>query len=196
MKPRVRIYKVHDLDLMCYYFGETSENITFSKLIKRLIREYINGESLSAPSLLKIHNTNYPIKVETTISFLEPEDADIIAFLNNIIPGQRNGFFKNLLRQSIQVEDFIKCYTKGNVCNLHPVSEEKENITILTTKQSRKKDKIPAYNKAQVKDFPMTEEISKTEESLLKVETQGTIAQSDDNDAFDLFGALEKIIER
>lgn len=196
MKPRVRIYKVHDLDLMCYYFGEKSENITFSKLIKRLIREYINGESLSAPSLLEIHNTNYPIKVETTISFLEPEDADIIAFLNNIIPGQRNGFFKNLLRQSIHVEDFIKCYTKGNVCNLHPVSEEKENITILTAKRSRKRSKIPACDKAQVEDFSVAEEVSKTEEPSMEIEAQDVMPQPDDNDAFDLFGALEKIIER
>lgn len=196
MKPRVRIYKVHDLDLMCYYFGEKSENITFSKLIKRLIREYINGENLSAPSLLEIHNMNYPIKVETTICFSEPEDSDIIAFLDNIIPGQRNGFFKNLLRQSIHVEDFIKCYTKGNVCNLHPISEEKENTTILITKQSRKKNKIPACDKVQVEDFSVAEEVSKTEEPLMEIETPNTITQPDDNDAFDLFGALEKIIER
>lgn len=185
MKPRIRIYKIHDYDLMCYYFGKKSENITFAKLIKRLIRDYMNGESLSAPRLLEIERKNFPLKVETNIYFFEPEDADIIAFLNNIIPGQRNGFFKNLLRQSIFTDDLVKCYTKGNMLNLqqnHEIEEPKPHSKSSSSKKRNKAPKPETANRNEVID-------------PIPIEPD-TGYQPENSEAFDLFGAFEKMIER
>lgn len=192
MKARIRIYRVHDYDLMRYYFGKKNGYVTFSGLIKQLVRSRMKGEELKIPRLLIPGTGNFPYRIETTVCFKEDADADIIEWLGNIVPRQRNGFLKNLLRQGMAADDFTGCYMMQEI---RAPSENRVPAENANSGQIKTSDSRPVYKKSVPKQ-EKPETIKKVPYDRPDSDTKETYSEPEADDVFDLFGALEKMIER
>lgn len=211
MEARVRLYKIHDYDLLRYYFSKKEENTPFAKIIKQLLQSYLKGELLKAPRILETVERKFPKKIETTILFSEKSEQEMIDFLNTLAPKQRNSFLRNLLRQGISCKDMVLCYQK-----VESNTKQQEKVHLEDTpKQMNKKNKEDTIISKDV--VPEKKEESFREQNKVENhEEKVSIAQSFSEEStqllseeqnfsdnytqsstsnFDFFGAMKKIID-
>lgn len=101
MNITMRIYRLHDLDLMYLY---KMPGVSIQKIIKVVLKSYvkdrnsINGirERVDIPRI--IHDKNIPQSALIHIYLNEGEDDEVIEWINQVPKGLRNSLLKNILR--------------------------------------------------------------------------------------------------
>lgn len=161
MNITVRLYKLHDYDLIFLY-----KNLRFpvQEAMKKALAAYVRNEpvffdvpveEIKEDSLLKIKNAQFHIKLD------EKEDQDIIQYLSRIKKYYRNSFLKNLLRGYLAGP---AAYVYEAECDIE-VSQKRSDrikdsilgITALKRMKQRKKRKEYVILSAREKElFDMT----------------------------------------
>lgn len=98
----VRIYRMHDLDLMMLLHAS---DIAFGKMVKRILRSYIRGNvyriDVSGHWLSK-EPRDLPNESVCRLSLDEEIDAEIIRLLSLMTDGYKNSFIKHTVRMYIE----------------------------------------------------------------------------------------------
>ena len=97
----MRIYRLHDLDLMYLY---KMPGVSIQKIIKVVLKSYvkdrdnINGirERVNIPRIM--HDKHIPQSALIHIYLNEGEDDEVIEWINQVPKGLRNSLLKNILR--------------------------------------------------------------------------------------------------
>ena len=105
----VRLYKIHDLDLIT--FLETHE-FNFIRALYSALTAFCNGELfvIEVPPT-KTQFTQIKRSYTKVLTLDAEKDAAAIAILDKLAPGYRNNFLKNILRQYLCFplsEEFLK----------------------------------------------------------------------------------------
>ena len=98
----IRLYQRHDMDLIT--FCELYE-VSFARAAYCVLKSFVKGETfvLAIPS--KKMNSDDELKhlYHKKLILDTEKDKDVIALLENVLPGYKNSFIKNLLRQYIRM---------------------------------------------------------------------------------------------
>lgn len=149
MDITVRLYKLHDYDLIYLY-----KNLRYPvrDLMKKALISYVRNSPVSfdfpidnppVDELINVKNSQFHIKLD------EYTEADIIDFLQKLKPFYRNSFLKNLLRYYIsgppvyvylQKPDLEE--TKYKIENLRSDLSEPEGYVLLKRRKKKKEETI------------------------------------------------------
>ena len=169
MNITVRLYKLHDYDLIYLY-----KNLRFpiKDAMKKALFAYVRTEPvffdfpvkrIDTDNLEKIKNAQFHIKLDKT------EDADIISYLSRLKKFYRNSFLKNLLRgyltgpaayvyeadinvnRSKERNDSVKNQMLGiETLPLMKQRKKKKDYVILTEDQKELFDKTGALDDVEI----------------------------------------------
>lgn len=126
----MRLYRLHDLDLMYLY---KMPNISIQSIVKVMLKNYIKDRNsgfciatrLSIPDIK--HDTYLPKSAQFHITLIDGEDDDVISWIEQIPKGMRNSMLKNMLRSYLNFP-IVAPYEK-EVTKIVPPTE-KNNISI------------------------------------------------------------------
>ena len=101
MNIGVRLYRVHDIDLVSLY---KSSNFNFHEAVRRSLRAYVRHEPyfMYMPKLEKEPKEDYKYVYQCSIKLDDEKDADVIEFLNTRVKkAKRTAAVKAILRGSL-----------------------------------------------------------------------------------------------
>ena len=198
MELTVRLYKKHDLDLLEL---KARENFSIGKQIKNTLRAYIKGENYIIP-VPEQAKPDVFLKDERLHIYLNgKEDRDIINFILKIKPGFRNSAIKLILRNYLGFTNLIPYILPGEdipVSRKKPAESEtvkKEPVSLENEeKWTIQQDKDPGIKKQVAKNSEAHEKKEKEPEYPLQDNSYSEVTDKDDNDDFNLFSAVDKLI--
>ena len=157
MKITMRLYRLHDLDLMYLY---KMQGVSIQKIIRFVLKSYVrdrnnlNGiaQRVEIPRIK--HDKPLPQSALIHIYLNEGEDDEVIEWIEQIPKGVRNGMLKNILRGYLDFPMTIPYET--NVESSNNISKESENL-MKELNQSLKntKKKRPTKQKETKPDKPV-----------------------------------------
>lgn len=210
MRVTMRLYKMHDLDLIALY---QDPNINFKKLVLSCVEATANGTPFwTEPSEYQVDlkNTARIIQIGMTI----PDDEiEVMQIINSIQDGFRNGYLKNLVRSYVLSPTLAVYYTKNEYKTSNEMTrkirtfpqslrkyKKKETNDIDTLLKEKNKSKIEEVENIDVqietKKIDVSEEapvpiMEPTQSKVSEPETTPNISDtSDKDDDFDLFSSF------
>ena len=98
----IRLYQRHDMDLIT--FCELYE-VSFARAAYCVLKSFVKGETFVLAIPPKKMNSDDELKhlYHKKLILDTEKDKDVIALLENVLPGYKNSFIKNLLRQYIRM---------------------------------------------------------------------------------------------
>lgn len=178
----IRLYKRHDLDLLEI---KNRDGFEMEKQIKKVLAAYASGQSYNIKLPEKTIVKNLPADCRIQIK-LSQKDQKIIDFVKEIRPGVRNSAIKMIFRSYLPcinirpyfISEDANCLIKKNVEDQPQVRPEKKVTTIKET--TTKKD-----------------ETSKKEQKneIINIEQKTVIENDITEDNFDIFAAVNKMID-
>lgn len=159
---KIRLYYPHDLDLISYMrFYE----LDIVKAIYCAATAFCKGDSFV---IQKPESRSTPLDKRKTYSrslYLDTEkDAELCELLNEITPGYRNNFFKNILRlyliQPVS-ESFFK--DKKYMAELHPKIDVLQKDKRVVAAGTKKKDKNSSSKPKRMEKKSDSKESEKTQ---------------------------------
>ena len=98
----IRLYQRHDMDLIT--FCELYE-VSFARATYCVLKSFVKGETFVLAIPPKKMNSDDELKhlYHKKLILDTEKDKDVIALLENVLPGYKNSFIKNLLRQYIRM---------------------------------------------------------------------------------------------
>lgn len=214
----MRIYTRHDYDLMMYYLSlcscKEAGNREFSRIIKIILRDYVDGTKTEIPSVVKNVNIIPQGSVRIRFTFDSKKDSEIIQLYKRIRSRQANSFLKNLLRSRL-AEKQLSCYLCDTEVAFPAIIEGLEKRKCISSNKRNDSNSEPAMhdiNSKKTEPYKAIEEMinvqpaneSVIEENLIKENVNG-LPKDDSNmiipdaapttSGFDIFGALEKAMD-
>ena len=173
IKITMRLYRLHDLDLMYLY---KMPNVSIQAIIKVMLKNYVkdrnNGNQIATrfrTSDIR-HNIPLPSTAQFHIILQDDEDGDVISWIEQIPKGIRNGMIKNMLRNYF---DFPLIVPYEETVSDEKITSEDDSISIekynevITQKATTK----PYKRRKKSKDG---NNVSDTEKSTNKTKKQKT----------------------
>ena len=173
IKITMRLYRLHDLDLMYLY---KMPNVSIQAIIKVMLKNYVkdrnNGNQIATrfrTSDIR-HNIPLPSTAQFHIILQDDEDGDVISWIEQIPKGIRNGMIKNMLRNYF---DFPLIVPYEETVSDEKITSEDDSISIekynevITQKATTK----PYKRRKKSKDG---NDVSDTEKSTNKTKKQKT----------------------
>ena len=173
IKITMRLYRLHDLDLMYLY---KMPNVSIQAIIKVMLKNYVkdrnNGNRIATrfrTSDIR-HNIPLPSTAQFHIILQDDEDGDVISWIEQIPKGIRNGMIKNMLRNYF---DFPLIVPYEETVSDEKITSEDDSISIekynevITQKATTK----PYKRRKKSKDG---NDVSDTEKSTNKTKKQKT----------------------
>lgn len=221
----VRIYAVHDYDLMKYCLSLRETNCekrnyrnSVANIIKQVLRAYIREEEYIPPVVSQCVNILPKGTIRVNVRLHTEKDADIIDFVGRIRKRQRNSFLKNLLRRYIRDSSVLISYLEDmdvyeTAIVGFPASERKKAHEVITA-ESRKSErkqlaslpeaetptkvpKAPVEKEKQLMSMP-DKEPGQTVRIVPEAEQEPGLEMDPDTDFdtnFDFFAALGQAME-
>ena len=213
MDKLIRLYRTHDLDLICL---KADPSFRFNKKFKQAVCAYVRGEEfeIEIPPLQAGYSFKY-LNTAFHLKFSERTEMDIINFLNSLRDGNGTGAMKAIFRsyfKGFRLEPFL--YTsskikKVNNCPIMVVYKENEDVNDIenlnSIKKPQKKEK-EQHSKNDVskitKNETATVPIGAASQNIYESENINSGTNNDDiskndkeqNGEFDLFSALDKMM--
>ena len=163
----MRLYRMHDLDLMYLY---KMPNISIQSIVKVMLKNYIKdrNEGGHIATRLSIPNVEHDIPLPKTAQFhitlIDGEDDDVISWIEQIPKGMRNSMLKNMLRTYLsfpivtpyetEVTEIAKPTNKNNI-SIEKYNEVMENSVKKGKRGRPKKQATPVVDKKPVIDDVM-----------------------------------------
>ena len=173
IKITMRLYRLHDLDLMYLY---KMPNVSIQAIIKVMLKNYVkdrnNGNQIATrfrTSDIR-HNIPLPSTAQFHIILQDDEDGDVISWIEQIPKGIRNGMIKNMLRNYF---DFPLIVPYEETVSDEKITSEDDSISIekynevITQKATTK----PYKRRKKSKDG---NDVSDTEKTNNKTKKQKT----------------------
>lgn len=173
IKITMRLYRLHDLDLMYLY---KMPNVSIQAIIKVMLKNYVkdrnNGNRIATrfrTSDIR-HNIPLPSTAQFHIILQDDEDGDVISWIEQIPKGIRNGMIKNMLRNYF---DFPLIVPYEETVSDEKITSEDDSISIekynevITQKATTK----PYKRRKKSKDG---NDVSDTDKSTNKTKKQKT----------------------
>ena len=94
----LRLYRMHDADLMMLY---RASNVSFVKMVKQILNSYANGSVYQidvSKTWLNKELKDLPYTSMCRLSLHEEKDIKVIQLLNQITDGYKNSFIKQVIR--------------------------------------------------------------------------------------------------
>ena len=163
----MRLYRMHDLDLMYLY---KMPNISIQSIVKVMLKNYIKDRNdgghiatrLSIPNVE--HDIPLPKTAQFHITLIDGEDDDVISWIEQIPKGMRNSMLKNMLRTYLsfpivtpyetEVTEIAKPTNKNNI-SIEKYNEVMENSVKKGKRGRPKKQQTPTEEKKPVIDDVM-----------------------------------------
>ena len=130
IKITMRLYRLHDLDLMYLY---KMPNVSIQAIIKVMLKNYVkdrnNGNQIATrfrTSDIR-HNIPLPSTSQFHIILQDDEDGDVISWIEQIPKGIRNGMIKNMLRNYF---DFPLIVPYEETVSDEKITSEDDSISI------------------------------------------------------------------
>ena len=155
IKITMRLYRLHDLDLMYLY---KMPNVSIQAIIKVMLKNYVkdrnNGNRIATrfrTSDIR-HNIPLPSTAQFHIILQDDEDGDVISWIEQIPKGIRNGMIKNMLRNYF---DFPLIVPYEETVSDEKITSEDDSISIekynevITQKQPRNRIKEEKNQKTE-----------------------------------------------
>lgn len=221
----VRIYAVHDYDLMkyCLSLRETNREKrnyrnSVANIIKQVLRAYIREEEYIPPVVSQCVNTLPKGTIRVNVRLHTEKDADIIDFVGRIRKRQRNSFLKNLLRRYIRDSSVLISYLEdmdvyetaavgfpasepgkihGEITLESSKSERRQSASLPEAEMSTKAPKAPVEKEKQLMSMP-DKEPGQTVRIVPEAEQEPGLEMDPDTDFdtnFDFFAALGQAME-
>ena len=214
----MRIYTRHDFDLMMYYLSlcscKEAGNREFSRIVKIILRDYINGSKTEIPIVITNVNIIPQGSVRIRFTFDTEKDPGIAELYKKIRPRQANSFLKNLMRSRI-AENQLACYFKDSKTAFPAVIEglnDRKHVSKIT---ENKKESFKPVSKELSIDVKSPLQMNTEINIPIEVETKTDIPLNEDNETFsdrlisednsaehipepsgfNFFGALEKAMD-
>lgn len=192
----VRIYAVHDYDLMKYCLslkandqGRRIYRNSPASIMRQALRAYVREEAYLPPVVSRCVNILPRGSIRANIRLHNDKDADIIAFMERIRRRQKNSFLKNLLRRYIRDSCVMISYLEDMDVNeaasvRFPYAEKKKI-------QERKAAEVRESAREQPAFQPEPEPPVLTKPDV----DPGAESKSDYDSDFDFFAALGQALE-
>ena len=173
IKITMRLYRLHDLDLMYLY---KMPNVSIQAIIKVMLKNYVKDRSNGNQIATRFrtsdirHNIPLPSTAQFHIILQDDEDGDVISWIEQIPKGIRNGMIKNMLRNYF---DFPLIVPYEETVSDEKITSEDDSISIekynevITQKATTK----PYKRRKKSKDG---NDVSDTEKSTNKTKKQKT----------------------
>lgn len=173
MKITMRLYRIHDLDLLYLY---KLPDFSIQKAIKNALKAYISGQDLTI-DYPTTDDLLLPKTAMIHIYLSEKKDAEIIAWLKNISKGYRNSLLKNIVRSYLK-EPGIEPYLLDNNIQMYgllPKNNKQESdisnkiineFHLDGFNNDNELNKIQEEQKEDIKDEAILETENKTEEDF------------------------------
>lgn len=214
----MRIYTRHDFDLMMYYLSlcscKEAGNREFSRIVKIILRDYINGSKTEIPIVITNVNIIPQGSVRIRFTFDTEKDPGIAELYKKIRPRQANSFLKNLMRSRI-AENQLACYFKDSKTAFPAVIEGLNDRKHVSQIVENKKEAFEPVSKELTIDANPPVQMNEKTNTSLEVETKTDIPLNKDNEifsdglipkdnssvqppessGFNFFGALEKAMD-
>ena len=215
MDKLIRLYKTHDLDLICL---KADPSFQFNKKFKQAICAYVRGEEfvIEIPPLQNGYSFKY-LNTAFHLKFSEHTEMDVINFLNSLRNGNGTGAMKAIFRsyfKGFRLEPFL--YTVSNVkrinncpiMTIYKSSEDFDNANdskneelIQEKTEQHKPEKKGNDASKEMKKSSQKNPVNKVQESqaIHEPETidivKNDINQNkEQNEEFDFFSALDKMM--
>ena len=210
LKVTMRLYKQHDLDLLCLY---KSSNFFIQKSIKQVISKYVksgcvNDGSYKVDVSQIVFNNNSPRSAQIHIYLSDEEDAEVVEWIKNTSKGYRNSLLKNVYRNFLSEPIIFPYQSDGNNIKTSVSTNNKINVKemvddILNSPLSRPGDNITLTEANTVlnkHNDNIIEEKSKNEikkensnvQNEIKVEQDNNCEQDSEFNVFDEFENMMK----
>lgn len=95
MKVMIRLYRQHDLDLIGLWLSPTFD---LKEAMYNVLCDYVRGSYYHVGVSMAKPESSLRNRYSLHITLDEERDADVIAWLQNTVKGQRNSMLKNLFR--------------------------------------------------------------------------------------------------
>ncbi len=200
MVQKIRLYRMHDLDLYLLYF---THNFMFYDATKEALRMYAAGDNgyISTPETLDpLPDMTSKGIIQLFLRLKDDKDADIINLINSVEPGLRNMFIKMTLRKYLKDLD-RKVYPnteKGwKYKNVDSVSRSPGNKNMSDDKKSdelvKEKKPVTPSSVKQTRPAPWRTKMDEEEPSE-SLEDEEDIAISDSTEeSSDLFDMISQM---
>lgn len=112
MKINVRLYRMHDYDLISLKY---TKSICFSAMIKSILKSYAEGNlyNIEIPVPTQKNVKDLPYITQTQFKLDEIKDKSVIDMLGNIKDGYRNNFIKNVIRLYLKTGCLVEYFEPG-----------------------------------------------------------------------------------
>ena len=178
MLKTMRLYKIHDIDLISLY---KNPNFKFNKNMKLALKAFINKEQIKIevpeykpinvneilkPRLIGKRTSYFPY-ILIHLSLNEDTDKDIIELLDHIKPGRMNGFLKNILRSNLTYCNYSP-YIEGEFLNKYNFNSTVSKSFINKEEIKKDKEKNDKENKKEYRKSNKDEEKKNIEKAMKK----------------------------
>lgn len=138
MKINVRLYRMHDYDLISLKY---TKSICFSAMIKSILKSYAEGDmyNVEIPIPTKKNVKDLPYITQTQFKLDEVKDKVVIDMLNNIKDGYRNNFIKNLVRQYIKFGCLVEYFEDGDWKTHSSIMHSEEKVGSVAAFKNKQK---------------------------------------------------------
>lgn len=141
MKINVRLYRMHDYDLMSLKY---TKSICFSAMIKSILKSYAEGNmyNVEIPIPTQKNVKELPYITQTQFKLDEVKDKVVIDMLNHIKDGYRNNFIKNLVRQYLKAGCLVEYFENGTWKTHSGIMHSEEKVGSVTAFKNKEKQNI------------------------------------------------------
>lgn len=199
MRLTMRLYRLHDLDLMYIY---KMPNISIQSIVKVMLKNYIKDRNsdrhiatrLTIPDVK--HNITLPKTAQFHISLNEGEDDDVISWIEQIPKGFRNSMLKNMLRTYLsfpivipyetEITEVVKPTNKNDIsiAKYNEVMEKNVRIGKKTYKPRKVKEAIntaeTVLNSSPISKNEIKNETTKKDEEIrIPVKTTPPVSKNE-----------------
>ena len=153
MKITMRLYRLHDLDLMYLY---KMPGVSIQKIIRLVLKSYVrdrnnvNGITERVKIPKEQHSKHLPQSALIHIYLDEENDKEVIEWIEQIPKGVRNGMLKNILRGYVDFPITVPYET--DVIDTTVESKESRNIMKELNNSLKNKQKKKTYKPKEKKD--------------------------------------------
>lgn len=212
MRVTMRLYKMHDLDLIALY---QNKSFHFTKAVYSCLSSLVRGHPFWIEEPEFCVDFEHTSKIIQIALIIPDNDKEVINLLHNVKRGIRNSYIKNLMRSFI-LRPNLNVYYEKEIQEPSSLTdreyrefprrnqgkkrkEKTESIeTMLKNQEKKRKEEIEDFDAYQNEDSSHEkppEKKSKEPEQKKQEFVEPDNENSDDNDEFDLFDSFMNIMK-
>lgn len=185
MKINVRLYRMHDYDLMSLKY---TKSICFSAMIKSILKSYAEGNmynvEIPIPTQKNVKELPYISQVQFKLD--DVKDKIVINMLSQIKDGYRNNFIKNLVRQYLKAGCLVEYFENGDWKTHSGIMHKEEkvgSVPAFKTKEKEHKNIEEIFETKEEQKIPIKETKDEETEKFFENNQNNTTSNNADDDS-------------